>query len=61
MSEPIPYRQDCPTCENGGKVAHLPEAGYAACIECGERGWWREDGTEWWRNDPESQWYVDDE
>lgn len=54
-------RSDCPNCDDGGSVRMTPEAGYATCVECGERGYWRDDGTEWWRNDPKSQWYVESE
>lgn len=51
------YRNDCPVCDDGGRVSETPEAGYATCIDCGERGYWGDDGTEWWRDDPHSVWY----
>ncbi|MFC6720969.1 helix-turn-helix domain-containing protein [Natrialbaceae archaeon GCM10025810] len=55
----VTHRSDCPLCDDGGRVIEAPEAGYATCVECGERGYWRDDGTEWWRNDPDSMWYVE--
>ena len=51
---------DCPSCDDS-YVREAPEAGYATCFECGERGYRRGDSVEWWRNDPESQWYVEGE
>jgi len=50
---------DCILCDDGGDVREAPEAGYAMCMVCGERGWHRGDSVDWWRNDPDSQWYVD--
>jgi len=61
MSEADEHRTDCPDCVDGGRVVQRPEAGYATCLDCGERGYWGEDGTEWWRHDPDSQWYIGDE
>jgi hypothetical protein len=59
MTESVSERSDCPNCDDGGRVRETPEAGYATCLDCGERGYWRESETEWWRNDPDSQWYID--
>jgi len=55
----VTERSDCLDCEDGGTVLEVPEAGYAECVDCGERGYWRDDGTEWWRNDPDSQWCIE--
>ena len=51
---------DCPGCDHG-VVIEAPEAGYALCSHCGERGYRRGDTVEWWRHDPESQWYMGEE
>ena len=61
QSAGVTHRSDCPVCDDGGHVRETPEAGYATCLDCGERGYWGDDGTEWWRNDPDSMWYVDPE
>lgn len=50
---------ECPRCEDG-LVIEAPEAGYAMCADCGERGYRNGDTVDWWRNDPDSQWYVED-
>ena len=49
---------DCPGCDDP-YVREAPEAGYAMCSTCGERGYRRGDSVDWWRNDPESSWYVE--
>jgi hypothetical protein len=38
-----------------------PEAGYATCLNCAERGFRDGDTVEWWRHDPDSQWSVDED
>ena len=50
---------DCPGCDDQ-LVTESPEAGYATCHNCGERGYRRGDTVEWWRNDPESMWYTEE-
>jgi len=49
---------NCPHCDDD-LVAESPEAGYAICLNCGERGYRNGDGVDWWQNDPDSQWYVE--
>ena len=58
--KPVIPKAECPECDSLD-VRETPEAGYATCMDCGERGYRRGDTVEWWRNDPDSQWYVNDE
>ena len=50
---------DCPGCDDQ-LVTESPEAGYATCHNCGERGYRRGDTVDWWRNDPDSMWYTEE-
>ena len=50
---------ECPECVNS-LVIEAPEAGYAYCTNCGERGNRNGDTANWWRNDPDSWWYIED-
>jgi len=38
-----------------------PEARYATCLNCAERGFRDGDTVEWWRHDPDSQWFVEED
>ena len=51
---------ECPGC-GVGHVVDPPEAGYATCLNCAERGFRDGDTVEWWRHDPDSQWSVDED